>query len=71
MPVLRRRRRRRALLPLPATDLEQLRDRVRALSENRPAVYQMVDATGQVLYVGKAKRLRNRLQISHRLVIGG
>ena len=61
MPVLRRRRRRRALLPLPATDLEQLRDRVRALSENRPAVYQMVDATGQVLYVGKAKRLRNRL----------
>ncbi len=46
-------------LPLPATDLEQLRTRVRALAENRPAVYQMVDATGKVLYVGKAKRLRN------------
>lgn len=63
MPVLRPRRRRgrRALLPLPATDLEQLRTRVRALAENRPAVYQMVDATGAVLYVGKAKRLRNRL----------
>lgn len=62
MPVLKpRRRRRRSLLPLPATDLEQLRTRVRALAENRPAVYQMVDATGTILYVGKAKRLRNRL----------
>jgi excinuclease ABC subunit C len=35
--------------------------RVRALAENRPAVYQMFDATGRVLYVGKAKRLRTRL----------
>ena len=61
MSVLKRRRGRRSLLPLPATDLEQLRDRVRALAENRPAVYQMVDATGRVLYVGKAKRLRTRL----------
>ena len=49
------------LLPLPAADLGQLRERVRALAENRPGVYQMVDATGKVLYVGKAKRLRTRL----------
>ncbi len=49
------------MLPLPATDLEQLRTRVRALSENRPGVYQMTDATGRVLYVGKAKRVRTRL----------
>jgi excinuclease ABC subunit C len=35
--------------------------RVRALAENRPAVYRMFDATGRVLYVGKAKRLRTRL----------
>jgi excinuclease ABC subunit C len=35
--------------------------RVRALAENRPAVYQMFDSTGRVLYVGKAKRLRTRL----------
>lgn len=49
------------MLALPATDLAQLRTRVRALAENRPAVYQMVDSTGRILYVGKAKRLRNRL----------
>lgn len=49
------------MLPLPATDLGQLRTRVRALAENRPGVYQMLDGTGKVLYVGKAKRLRTRL----------
>ena len=48
-------------LPLPATDLDGLRRRVRALAENRPAVYRMTDPTGRVLYVGKAKRLRSRL----------
>jgi excinuclease ABC subunit C len=46
---------------LPAGDLGRLRQRVRALAENRPAVYRILDATGSVLYVGKAKRLRNRL----------
>ncbi|HET7598988.1 MAG TPA: hypothetical protein VFK09_01775 [Gemmatimonadales bacterium] len=55
-------RRARAMrLPLPAADLEALKARVRALAENRPATYRMVDNTGRVLYVGKAKRLRNRL----------
>lgn len=49
------------LVPLPSTDLGQLLFRVRALAENRPAVYRMVDATGKVLYIGKAKRLRTRL----------
>ena len=49
------------MLPLPAADLGQLRERVRALAENRPAVYQMFDGSGAVLYVGKAKRLRTRL----------
>lgn len=48
-------------VPLPATDLGQLLRRVRGLAENRPAVYRMFDATGRVLYVGKAKRLRTRL----------
>ena len=59
MPATRRRR--AAQLPLPATDLGQLRERVRALAEKRPAVYQMLDAGGNVLYVGKAKSLRTRL----------
>jgi excinuclease ABC subunit C len=49
------------LVPLPSTDLNQLHGRVRALAENRPAVYRMFDSTGRVLYVGKAKRLRTRL----------
>jgi excinuclease ABC subunit C len=48
-------------VPLPSTDLEQLRRRVQALAENRPAVYRMFDAAGRVIYVGKAKRLRTRL----------
>jgi excinuclease ABC subunit C len=58
MPALKRRTR---LLALPATDLAQLRAKVRAVAENRPAVYEMVDNTGRILYVGKAKNLRTRL----------
>ena len=34
---------------------------LQALAEQRPAVYRMLDATGRVVYVGKAKRLRARL----------
>ncbi len=48
-------------LDLPVGDLARMRHRVTALAENRPAVYRMLDAQGRVLYVGKAKRLRNRL----------
>jgi excinuclease ABC subunit C len=59
--VTRTRRRAQRAAPLPSTDLEQLRQRVRALAENRPAIYRMTDAMGRVIYVGKAKRLRNRL----------
>jgi excinuclease ABC subunit C len=54
-------RRAQRVVPLPSTDLDQLRRRVRALAENRAAIYQMLDGTGRVLYVGKAKRLRTRL----------
>lgn len=56
-----RSRRAQLVVPIALTNLDQLRRRVRALAENRPAVYQMFDATGRVLYVGKAKRLRTRL----------
>ncbi|HXV85941.1 MAG TPA: GIY-YIG nuclease family protein [Gemmatimonadales bacterium] len=48
-------------LALSLTDLNQLRRRVIALAENRPAIYRMTDQTGRVIYVGKAKRLRVRL----------
>ena len=56
-----RARRAQRAAPLPSTDLDQLRQRVRALAENRPAIYRMTDALGRVIYVGKAKRLRTRL----------
>ena len=52
---------RSTLLPLPTTDLARLKERVKRLAEDRPAVYRMVDPAGRVLYVGKARKLRSRL----------
>lgn len=49
------------LLHLPTTDLARLKERVKKLAEDRPAVYRMVDPAGRVLYVGKARKLRTRL----------
>jgi excinuclease ABC subunit C len=46
---------------LPVTDLEALRFRVRKLADDRPGTYRMLDASGRVLYIGKAKALRTRL----------
>ena len=34
---------------------------VRARAENRPGVYRMLSSAGEVVYVGKSKRLRARL----------
>jgi excinuclease ABC subunit C len=48
-------------LALPLREVTRLKDRVTALAENRPAVYRMLDPTGRVIYIGKAKRLRTRL----------
>ena len=48
-------------LALPLVDTAPLRRRVAALAEHRPGTYRMLDAAGNVIYVGKAKRLRARL----------
>jgi excinuclease ABC subunit C len=48
-------------LQLEPLDLEGLKRRVKSLAEQRPGIYRMLDASGRVLYVGKAKRLRARL----------
>ena len=51
-----------AALPLASADLGALRERVRLMAENRPAVYRMTDPAGRVLYVGKAQSLRVRIK---------
>jgi excinuclease ABC subunit C len=47
----------------PATDadLRVMRDHVRAGAEDRPGVYRMLSADGEIVYVGKSKRVRTRL----------
>jgi excinuclease ABC subunit C len=45
----------------PTADLPSLHRRVKALAEPRPGIYRMLDGSGRVLYVGKAKRVRARL----------
>ena len=49
------------ILELAAPDLDGLKRRVKSLAEPRPGIYRMLDASGRVLYVGKAKSLRIRL----------
>jgi excinuclease ABC subunit C len=39
----------------------ELRSRVRALAENRPAVYRMLGPNDEVIYIGKSVNLRTRL----------
>lgn len=39
----------------------ELRKRVRATAENRPAVYRMLGPNDQIIYVGKSVSVRNRL----------
>lgn len=48
------------IIPAPAT-LAALKRRVMANAAKRPGVYEFLDATGAVVYVGKAKNLRQRL----------
>ena len=41
--------------------MDILRDKLKHLPEN-PGVYVMLDKTGQIIYVGKAKNLKNRVR---------
>src|SRR5262245_42376780 len=48
----------------PRTTEERVKEmhvEVKATAENKPAVYRMIAADGEVVYVGKAKSLRTRL----------
>ena len=45
----------------PVTDLDALRDLVRAGTKDRPGTYRFLCDEGSVLYVGKSKQLRTRL----------
>jgi len=48
-------------VPNSEEQLEELRAVVRAGCTDRPGVYRMLADDGEVLYVGKSKRVRTRL----------
>lgn len=58
VPVGRTRVRR---APTPDAQLAVMRETVRTGCEDRPGVYRFVAADGEVVYVGKSKKLRTRL----------
>jgi excinuclease ABC subunit C len=47
--------------PTSDTQLRVMRTHVREQALDRPAVYQMIAADGEIVYVGKSKQLRSRL----------
>ncbi|APR87789.1 Excinuclease ABC subunit C [Minicystis rosea] len=47
--------------PSTAEEIAAMRAAVRAGAADRPGVYRMIAADGEVLYVGKSKRIRTRL----------
>src|SRR5262245_61633328 len=47
--------------PTPEAQIDVMREHVRAGADDRPGVYRMIAAGGEVVYVGKSKRLRTRL----------
>lgn len=47
--------------PTPEAHLATMRDYVRANAADRPGVYRMLADDGEIVYVGKSKRLRTRL----------
>lgn len=47
--------------PTPEDQVRAMLAAVRAAARNQPGVYRMLSADGEVVYVGKSKRLRSRL----------
>lgn len=47
--------------PTSDDELARMRSRVRAEAQDRPGIYRMMSADGEVVYVGKSKRVRTRL----------
>ena len=47
--------------PTPDAQLATMRDAVRLGAKDRPGVYRMLSADGEIVYVGKSKKLRTRL----------
>jgi excinuclease ABC subunit C len=47
--------------PTPESRIQEMEALVRERAENRPAVYRMIAADGEVVYIGKSKQLRSRL----------
>ena len=47
--------------PTPDEQIAVMRTHVRDTAEDRPAVYRMIAADGEIVYVGKSKQVRSRL----------
>ena len=47
--------------PTSEEQIAQMRDLVRSGAADRPGIYRMLSSTGEVVYVGKSKRVRTRL----------
>jgi excinuclease ABC subunit C len=47
--------------PTPDAQIAVMRAEVRAQAKDRPGVYRMLSTDGEIVYVGKAKKLRTRL----------
>src|SRR4029079_13474179 len=47
--------------PTPDEQIAVMRDHVKTTATDRPAVYRMIAEDGEIVYVGKSKRVRSRL----------
>jgi excinuclease ABC subunit C len=47
--------------PTPDEQIALMRDHVKTTATDRPAVYRMIAEDGEIVYVGKSKRVRSRL----------